>query len=365
MTCAENREQHSALLDGELTVEARARVQAHLDGCGECAGELARLARMLGMLHALPPERAPVGFVDRVLEAARPTPWYVRLGRRVLLPWRVKVPLEAAAVIVVALGAVYVFQRMPELQQAARYEAPAPAPAPPSPSAPAPSPAPPAAGREPVAREPAPAPESRPAAPPAESQEQPARSAAPPAEAPRADSSRTPKLESVMKERDATLAEPGARAAAKTNVLKDAPRPAAPAPAATAETERAREKKADDLSAAGPKAQVEGPSQPLGQAAPAAPATAHTLTAPHVSGRLRVFNRDAAERALADLRDRLGVAEAFRRDAGDGGVVIEVVVPRAVYAEFTRGLTEIGVWAGGRDPATPPEQIRLQILLLR
>jgi anti-sigma factor RsiW len=72
MTCAENREQHSALLDGELPAVARARVEAHLAGCAECSAELARLTRMLGMLHTLPAERAPVGFVDRVLAAARP-----------------------------------------------------------------------------------------------------------------------------------------------------------------------------------------------------------------------------------------------------------------------------------------------------
>ena len=84
---------------------------------------------MLGMLHALPAARAPLGFVDRVLEAARPTPWYARLGRRILQPWRVKLPLEAAALSWWRSGAVYVFQKTPELQQAARYEAPAPSPA--------------------------------------------------------------------------------------------------------------------------------------------------------------------------------------------------------------------------------------------
>lgn len=371
MTCAENREQHSALLDGELTAEARALVQAHLDGCAECVGELTRLARLMGMLHALPPERAPLGFVDRVLEAARPTPWYVRLGRRVLLPWRVKVPLEAAAVLVVALGAVYVFQQTPELQRAARYEAPAPAPSAPAPSVPAPTPAPPAA-REAAPREAAPVAEPREAPKPAERREEPARPAvapsppgpAPPREAPQADSGAAPKLESAMKERDATSAETGARDAAKANVLKDSPRPASPPLGAPAEGERGREKKSDDAPAADPKAQVEG-RQRLGQAAPSAPAQPRVLVAPHASGRLRVFNRDAAERALRDLRERLGVAEAFRRDAGEGGVLIEMVVPRAAYAEFTRGLTEIGVWASERDPAAPPEQIRLQILLLR
>ncbi|HVH13678.1 MAG TPA: zf-HC2 domain-containing protein, partial [Longimicrobium sp.] len=50
------------LLDGELTPEARARADAHLAACRECAGQLAELRGMnarasalLGMVEAAPP----------------------------------------------------------------------------------------------------------------------------------------------------------------------------------------------------------------------------------------------------------------------------------------------------------------------
>ena len=142
MSCAENRLRHSALLDGELAPTERAQVEAHLATCAECTAELAALARTLGMLHALPAVRAPLGFVDRVLESTRPMPWHRRLGRRLFQPLRVKLPLEAAAVMLVAFGAVYVFQNTPELQQAARQEQSAPVPvAPPATPAPATVPA--------------------------------------------------------------------------------------------------------------------------------------------------------------------------------------------------------------------------------
>jgi anti-sigma factor RsiW len=336
MTCAENRELHSALLDGELRGDERALVEGHLAGCPECARELERLARMLGMLHALPAARAPLGFVDRVLEAARPAPWYARLGRRVLQPWRVKLPLQAAALVVVALGAVYVYQKTPELQQAARYEAPAP-------TSPTPS-APPPAAREPGAPAPARAPEPPAGSKAAERQEP----------APRADSPELAKRES----------DTGARDASRSNVIKDAPPPATPAPAAPAEAERAREKKADAPEPA-PRTQAEDRSSRLGEAAPSAPLQSRMLVAPDASGRLAVDDREAAERALAELRARLGVAESFRRDAGEGGVLIELVVPRQGYADFARGLAAIGRWTADREPAGPPEQIRLQILLVR
>jgi Putative zinc-finger len=351
MTCAENRERHSALLDGELAPDERALVEAHLAGCSECSGELARLARMLGMLHAVPAERAPIGFVDRVLEAARPRPWYVRLGRRLFLPLQVKLPLEAAALVVVALGAAYVFQKTPELQQAARYEAPAaPPPAAPEPAAPPPAPQPAPAAR-PAQRnqEPVP-PTTAPAAPPAV----PSRDAA---------RSESPKLESAMKERDAAPGKSGVKDDSGANLMKDAARPASPL-----EGERAREKKAatgrSDSPPATQEAQPEAKRQRLGRVAPSAPSAARQLVAPDASGRLAVGDREAAERALTDLRARLGATEAFRREAA-GGVLIEMVVPRAAFADFARGLGRIGQWTWDRDPTSLPEHIRLQILLAR
>jgi Putative zinc-finger len=353
MTCAENRERLSALLDGELARDERALVEAHLASCPECSGELAHLARMLGMLHALPAERAPIGFVDRVMTAARPTPWYARLGRHLVQPWRVKIPLEVAALLVVALGAVYVFQKTPELQQAARQEAPAP---------------PPPAAPEPAAptRGPQPAPSS--AAKPAERKEEPgppATAPAPPSAAPARDATRveSPTLESAMKEEVAPPGKSGAKDASGANLMKDAARPAAPP-----EGDRAREKKAatgrSDAPPATQEAQPEARSQRLGRVAPSAPSAARQLVAPDASGRLAVGDREAAERALADLRARLGATEALRREAADG-VLVEVLVPRTAFADFARGLHGIGHWTWDRDPTTLPEHVRLQILLVR
>jgi len=96
-----------------------------------------------------------------------------------------------------------------------------------------------------------------------------------------------------------------------------------------------------------------------------APEVTRALVPPDASGRLSVSDREAAERALVDLRGRLDVVEAFRRDAGEGQVLIEMIVPRAALADFTRGLEGIGRWSWDRDPSTLPPQIRLHILLAR
>ena len=137
VTCQDIRELFSARVDDALSADERARLDAHLATCAECAREWLRFERTVGLLRATEPARAPAGFVDRVM-AARPRPWYRRLARELLVPWRVKLPLEAAAIVLVAGLAVMVFQRSPELQQAARLPAPPANVTPPSLEAPAP-----------------------------------------------------------------------------------------------------------------------------------------------------------------------------------------------------------------------------------
>ncbi len=124
MTCDETRDTLSAYLDEALAPDERSLVDAHLEGCAECRRELEALRGTVALLQRVEPARAPVGFVDRVVAAARPRPWYRRAADAVLLPLSVKLPLEATAVVMVGLLAVYLFERSPELQRAAREVAP-------------------------------------------------------------------------------------------------------------------------------------------------------------------------------------------------------------------------------------------------
>ena len=120
MTCDETRDTLSAYLDEALAPDERSLVDAHLAGCAECRRELEALRGTVALLQRVEPARAPVGFVDRAVAAARPRPWYRRAADAVLLPLAVKLPLEVTAMVMVGLLAVYLFERNPELQQAAR-----------------------------------------------------------------------------------------------------------------------------------------------------------------------------------------------------------------------------------------------------
>src|SRR4030095_8371198 len=85
---------------------------------------LGRLRQPVALLHRVTPAHAPVGFVDRVVTAAQPKPWYRRVVSTVFFPLSAALAVERTALVRVALLAVYAFERTLSLQQAARQEAP-------------------------------------------------------------------------------------------------------------------------------------------------------------------------------------------------------------------------------------------------
>jgi hypothetical protein len=344
MTCRDARERLSAYLDDALAPEERREVAAHLEGCPECRRELARLESTVALLRRVEPARAPVGFVDRVVEAARPRPWYRRLAAAIFLPFSVKLPAEATALVMVALLAVYVFERTPALQESASRLEPAreiPGAAPP-PSVERP-PAVPArdekakesasdagplkdvSGRDEGARSGSVAPSSPPAAP---SPAAPRAAAPPPAGESRAEPS---------------TAAPSASA------------PTAPAPAPRAKTEAPAESpSSENRQRSLDSARSAATSSPRLAAKRAVPAD--------VVARIAVRDRDAAEADLTSLIARVGGRETSRRREAEA-TVVEAIVPQARYAEFTRGLAALGTWTLEADRPDLPSEVRVMLRL--
>lgn len=312
MTCHEARERFSALLDNALGADERRALDVHLATCADCGRELQRFRSTVTLLRSVEPARAPAGFVDRVLDAARPAPWPRRLLRALVLPWPLKLPVEAAAIVLVAVGVVYVFRATPELEQATRLESTSMTDTTTSRTDTAtshdvaPEPTAPAGPREmPQSPEKAQTPndqigEKKIAAP---------SSAEPPA--------------------PGKLAAPSARAERERGVAREgARRPAAPAPESRADGQRAL------------------------------PRTATAFAPPDVSGRLAVADQTAALRGLAHLVARLGAVEDRRVD-GDVGPIIELTISREAYAEFVRELARLGRWEVTGEAAALPPQVRV------
>ena len=348
MTCHEARELFSAAVDEALAPAERAAVDAHLAGCPDCRRELVRLRATVGLLHAVEPARAPVGFVDRVLAAARPVPWHVRLRRRLLAPGALRRPIEVTVVALVTVTAVYLYERTPELRQASPPASPArpmdevrsrrAQEAAPSRDAVAPPPmsAPPPVEPKPKER----VPESRVGA----RQAPPAAPAPPAAAAP------------------PVAAAPPAAPAPPTALVAPAP-PTAPAapPGAAAERER-------PSSAVEEKVEAQRRGDAGLTAKSAAPAAAPSVTGrmapppPDVVGTLAVADRPAAREALGALIARLGGRQLAppKDEAGDA---VEVVLPASAYPELVSGLARIGRWEASRQPAALPPQVRVSVVL--
>jgi anti-sigma factor RsiW len=352
MTCHDAREQFSALVDDALTADERAGLDAHLASCADCRRELQRFRDTVSLVRAVAPVRAPAGFVDRVLEAARSVPWPRRLVRGLFLPWPVKLPMEAAAIVLVAVGVALVYRGTPELQQSARLEPASPV----------------------VARAP-------------ESMAPPGVGPVPPRE-----TALERKLDAL---RDRPTAKDQAQALAKTGPAREAPEPTkatepAPPPPATApqpealsrdavvreqvvreQKERRAKQEASREFAEQPASQdAQAPRAPGARAEtsqaptaatrpPASPNVTASLFAPaEVLGQLAVTDRESALRQVGELITRLGAIQNRRVDGPDGSI-LELTIQRDAYAEFTRELARLGRWQPTREPSSLPAQLRV------
>jgi hypothetical protein len=412
MTCQDARELLSALLDDALSPAERHALDAHLATCAECRRELDRLRGTVALLGRVPPVHAPAGFVDRVMaEAYRPS-WARRVLDALFRPLRVKLPLEAAAVLLVGVSAVYVYQRTPEVRELARQESRESSRAPAvTPSAPAPpaaprdaaepsrfrdlasdakrAPAEQGAAREearptpPAVSPPAPAPSRGPnvqEAPAAKPEVSPGRRPASP-DSP--ESKVTPQMQAKLEKemQDAGRADAGAAARPPSAPGKVAQAERSVSGHAAGATAGAAPSSAEPAPAA-PPAPASGARDRVGAvaAAPAPPvgseaddlrstaksrAAARLTRAVDASGRLAVPALEPAEAALDALLHRLGATRAARRLEGvERMVLIDVVVPGARYRELLEGLGRIGRWVTEYEVTTLPPQVRVEVALI-
>ena len=295
--CHDARESFSALVDVSGTAEERARCLAHVAGCADCARELERFRATVALLRAVEPVRAPAAFVDRVLEAASPRSRRRRVLERAFFPLQWKLPIEAAAVVIVGVLVGYLFRQSPEPEQAPRHDAARPAVSDVAPPvAPAPALVPRTEERRAVSQY-----ERKAAAAPPKSLDAagPVESASPPAgkEEFRGRES-APALERQLEKEVA-----GARATADVRAKLASP-------------------DAD------------------------------------VRGILAVKDREAARRQLDELVGKLG-GHLERPDPG--AAVIQILLPRAAYPELAQGLVRIGSWTIQHESAELPDPVRVNV----
>jgi hypothetical protein len=381
MTCPEARELLSALLDDALSPAERQAIDAHLRTCAECARELTELRETVALLERLPPVHAPAGFVDRVVETAYRPSWPRRVADALFRPLRVKLPLEAAAVVLVGISALYVYRHAPEVQQVARQEtreapasAPLPAPLPPpsttsevsqaSPASDAALPPKSGVAELEAKREPGP-PAATPPVPAAPAPVRPHENVAPPSAAPGA-TAQAPAQESKVapsaeakKETVDQRREDTAAATSPSGALQKQAQSAEPQIAATPPPE-ARGRVGGAGAAPGEAPAPERAPEPFSAAK--SRAAARLMRAVDASGRLVVSAPEPAEIALDALLGRLGGTRVARRLEGpEGLILVDVIISAARYPELLEGLGKIGRWTTEHEPKTLPSQVRVEV----
>ncbi|MGB3400909.1 MAG: zf-HC2 domain-containing protein [Candidatus Deferrimicrobiaceae bacterium] len=112
MECTRTWDLLSSYLDGELSDREQEGIADHIRQCSRCAEEERALRETLSLLRSLPAEAAPPELLKRVqLRIGEKTA--VPLWKKLFLPAHIKIPLEAAAVVLVFLLVYGIQKEMP------------------------------------------------------------------------------------------------------------------------------------------------------------------------------------------------------------------------------------------------------------
>lgn len=123
------QKQLSAYCGGDLDPAERLRLEEHLAGCASCRAELADLQTALRLIRTTPEEEPPAWLATRIMARVREEPQQKRSWlQRIFFPLHVKLPLEAAALLMVCVTGYYLARSVEtELHQpASLQERPAP-----------------------------------------------------------------------------------------------------------------------------------------------------------------------------------------------------------------------------------------------
>ena len=103
MDCAEIKERLSAYVDDVLDAESKAVMEEHLSICKDCQQEMVSLKALVSELGSLESVEPPRDFLDQLHERIEARSRFQKILRTLFVPMRVKIPLEFAGVVAVAI----------------------------------------------------------------------------------------------------------------------------------------------------------------------------------------------------------------------------------------------------------------------
>jgi hypothetical protein len=111
MNCEEFQSHFSDVLDNGPQAAAAVGLTEHLAVCSACREEFDALMECRRLIATLPVVEPPSGLVTRIMAHVHDSANQPRTWKRLLLPLRVKIPLHATAVVLIAVMSVYLFQK--------------------------------------------------------------------------------------------------------------------------------------------------------------------------------------------------------------------------------------------------------------
>ena len=117
MNCEEVATHFSDYLDKSLDTATMTRVATHIIACPLCRAESNELADCIEQVANLPALDAPIGFAQRVMAHVREVEEKPTVWQWLFQSWGQRVPLQATAVMMIAVLAVFLYQKEEPLKQ--------------------------------------------------------------------------------------------------------------------------------------------------------------------------------------------------------------------------------------------------------
>ena len=103
MNCGEIKQLLSEYVDEVLDVKTKALVDEHLSTCKDCEEEFASLKTLVNELGSLESVAPPKDFLHQLHERMEQRSWFSKILRTLFVPIRVKIPLEFAGAVAMAI----------------------------------------------------------------------------------------------------------------------------------------------------------------------------------------------------------------------------------------------------------------------
>jgi len=120
MKCSEVQKRLSAYIEKVLSPKQKALIDAHLKGCKRCKESFADLKKTVEYVQKLEEVEPPAWLTQKVMTQVRSEAEAKRgIWQRLFTPFHIKIPLEALALLFIAVGTIFVFKTMqPEMRLA-------------------------------------------------------------------------------------------------------------------------------------------------------------------------------------------------------------------------------------------------------